>query len=262
MSSTGPAGREQCDGQLDLTRVHELVPRPATQSEPRVRRWAVGVTTAPRRQPTLDVCLESLFQAGWTEPVIFQDGEIPASEFVNRCGTCIRHPRTGAFPNFYLALVELYMRDADADAYLLIQDDAVFPRRAPMREYLEEVLWPGDKPCLVSLYTATGSSAPVAGWHPLPPGANVNGAVALVFPRVLLKQFITDPFVLEYRERSVDRKLAAFPDVIRDWRDAHQIPVYLPTPSLVQHVGQVSAIWSHGRAVGDRYADQFLGDLR
>jgi hypothetical protein len=251
----------QSVGNLELARVHELLPRPATQSDFKVRNWAVGVTTAPRRQPTLDVCLESLFRAGWTNPVLFQDGEIPASEQTTGLDICIRNPQTGAFPNFFLALVELYMRNAEADAYLLLQDDAVFPQAAPIREYLEDVLWPGREPCIVSLYTAAGSGGPRAGWNALPVSADVNGAVALLYPRALLKQFVTDPFVLEYRERSVDRKLAGFPDAITEWKNANEIPVYLPTPSLVQHVGQVSAIWSHGRALGDRYADQFLGDM-
>ncbi|MBC8356655.1 MAG: hypothetical protein H8E66_32165 [Planctomycetes bacterium] len=252
---------QQQSGRLSLERIYDLIPRPATQSELTVRNWAVGVTTAPRRQATLDVCLDSLFHAGWTEPVIFQDGEIAPSEKAANCPTCIRSPKTGAFPNFFLALVELYMRNADADAYMLIQDDAVFPREAPIREYLEAILWPGNEPCIVSLYTAAGSNGPCAGWHTLPARANVNGAVALLYPRNLLKQFITDRVVLEYRERSVDRKLAGFPDAVRDWKDTHGIPVFLPTPSLVQHIGQTSSIWSHGRAVGDRYADQFLGDL-
>lgn len=90
---------------LSLRRIHELVPRPATQGQPSVRNWAVAVTTAPRRQPTLDVCLDSLSEAGWTEPVLFQDGEIPVSKRAADLGNCTRHPKVGPFPNFFLALV-------------------------------------------------------------------------------------------------------------------------------------------------------------
>ena len=38
-----------------------------------VKAWAVGVTTAPRRTPTLPRCLKSLAIAGWEEPRLFAE---------------------------------------------------------------------------------------------------------------------------------------------------------------------------------------------
>ena len=47
--------------------------------------------------------------------------------------------------------IELLMREPEADAYLLVQDDAVLADFA-VRDYLGRILWPGDRPGLVSLY--------------------------------------------------------------------------------------------------------------
>ena len=35
------------------------------------------------------------------------------------------------------------------------------------------------------------------------------------------------------------------PDVIADWAEATSTPIYVPSPSLTQHIGETSAIW-HG----------------
>ena len=64
--------------------------RPRSDPGPRVKRWAVGVTTAPRALPTLGDCLTSLKSAGWTDPRLFVDGlrDVP-----NHSRAC---PRTDA----------------------------------------------------------------------------------------------------------------------------------------------------------------------
>src|SRR5207244_12425388 len=49
---------------------------PSERKSPRVQNWAVGVTTAPRPQPTLHSCLDSLFRAGWQEPRLFVDSAV------------------------------------------------------------------------------------------------------------------------------------------------------------------------------------------
>src|SRR4029450_13038654 len=51
---------------LDCTDLGQIIPRPRRRSGPHVKTWAVGVTTAPREQATLDDCLSSLEAAGWT----------------------------------------------------------------------------------------------------------------------------------------------------------------------------------------------------
>ena len=48
------------------------------------------------------------------------------------------------------------------------------------------------------------------------------------------------------------------------WARRHSLPIYFPTPCLVQHIGDSSSIWldPHSRAFGERRADRFVGDVR
>jgi hypothetical protein len=89
----------------------------------KLHRWAVGVTAAPRREPTLARTLSSLDAAGWPRPWVFADGEveIPPGYRVTR-----HLPPVGGWPNFWLAVTELIAREPTADAYLLVQDDVIF----------------------------------------------------------------------------------------------------------------------------------------
>jgi len=162
----------------------------------------------------------------------------------------------GAWPNYYLALAELLMRQPHADAYLMAQDDAVFYGRQDVRAYLEQILWPGDRPGLVSLYCSSAYTQPAAGWH-LHQGRWVWGAVAFIFPRELAKQFITDPTVFEHRWCDPKLGLADIDAVIGRWAERLGISIHFSTPSLAQHVGDVSSLWHGERATGHRRADHF-----
>jgi hypothetical protein len=64
----------------------------------------------------------------------------------------LREPSVGAWPNFYLGLAELLMREPDADAYLMVQDDAIFYDREDLSTYLGRTLWPAEPMGAVSLF--------------------------------------------------------------------------------------------------------------
>ncbi|MCH7729843.1 MAG: hypothetical protein IH991_25740, partial [Planctomycetes bacterium] len=116
-----------------------------------VSDWAVGVTTAPRTKPTIDRCLASLVQAGWSDFRLFADAgaEIPTA-FANHPITR-RDVKLGAWPNWYLGLGELFMRFPHADAFMIVQDDTVLCRN--VRPLLERILWPSSKVGVVSVYS-------------------------------------------------------------------------------------------------------------
>lgn len=80
-----------------------------------ISKWAVGVITADRPTSTLDQTLRSLSRAGWPEYHVFEDLD-----------------RNGAWPNWIGMLRSLIERYPQADAYLAVEDDAVFCRR-PVR---------------------------------------------------------------------------------------------------------------------------------
>lgn len=96
--------------------LESIVPVPDRREGPVVRKWAVGVTTAPRIQPTLELCLDSLVRAGWGVPRLFVDSQTEIPARYSHLPVTLREPRVGAWPNYYLALAELLMREPDADA--------------------------------------------------------------------------------------------------------------------------------------------------
>jgi hypothetical protein len=236
----------------------ELVPPPPRPDGPAVTRWAVGVTTAPRIRPVLEPCLDSLVRAGWPRPHLFIDAAVPIPPRYAHLPCTFREEKVGAFANYLLALGELLLRDPRAEAYLVAQDDALFYDGECLPRYLEHVLWPGETPGLVSLYCNRSDAADRPGWH-APARMPGSGPVALVFPRELAKAFVTDRKVFEHRWEPDEVAATSLGDLIPLWAREHALPIWLPTPSLVQHIGDTSTLWPGARAAGRRRASWFVG---
>lgn len=240
--------------------LEEMLPPPKCVSGDRVLRWAVGVTTAPRKQMTLEWCLDSLARAGWEQPHLFLDGTIRVPERYSHLQVTWRETGVGAWPNYFLALHELLMLEPDADAYLLVQDDANVFDSHNLREYLERALWPGPRHGIVSLYCPEPYNAGSAGWHQLNQ-AWLWGALAFVFPAHLARAFAGDPQVVSHRWANRDTGRLGIDSLLGSWTRAHHVDVWYPIPSLVQHVGNTSAIWHAADNAGPRRADWFAGDI-
>ena len=245
---------------VTVAAICDHLPIPADSPADQVKTWEVGVTTAPRRLPTLERCAESIIKAGWPDPILFVDGKVELPPNLAHLRTCTRRPAIGAFPNFALSLAELYMRNPFADAYMMIQDDALLLETPATREYLERALWMTKGPCLASLYCSTKYSRDVPGWH-LFEEPWVWGAVAFVFSRDAVRAFLSCANWIEHRALPDDEGLVRIDILIGQFAEQHGIPVHFPSPSLVQHIGTVSTIWEDSRAVYSRRANQFLGDL-
>src|SRR5262249_53140182 len=144
-----------------------LLPCPSVRCGQPIRRWAVGVRTAPRKPPTLEWSLDSLIRAGWTEPRVFADGPVALRDRHAFLPVTLRESPIGAWPNFYLGLIELLMREPDADTYLMVEGDVVYYDRQDLRAYLEAVVWPGTTPGILSLYCPATYDRAEAGWHEL-----------------------------------------------------------------------------------------------
>lgn len=237
----------------------DLIPLPARHSPGPVRTWAVGVTTAPRARPTLEMCLDSLQRAGWSTPHLFMDSSVRVAERFGDLPGTLRSPAVGAWPNHFLALFELSMRQPDADAYLLLQDDALIYDGENVRQYLEAVLWPGNRLPVVSLFCPEPYTARGHGWHPLHQPW-VWGAQALVFPRRILHQYLRDPLICQHRWRSVAGGLTQIDVLLGWWARRRRIPFWCPTPSLVQHIGETSTLWADCSVTGPRSASLFAGN--
>jgi hypothetical protein len=259
LDADGPAAEEKLQRTASIGALRERIPPPARGRRARIRRWAVGVTTAPRPRPTLNACLQSLARAGWERPHLFMDSAVRVGGEFGRLPGTLRSPAAGAWPNHYLALFELSMRQPDADAYLIVQDDALIYDRENVREYLEEALWPAGRPGVVSLYCPAPYTAKRAGWRRYRKSW-VWGALALVFPRITLQRYLRDRSIAEHRWRSKDEGLAQIDALLGWWALQRRIAFWHPTPSLVQHIGQISTLWADNPAAGPRAARLFLGD--
>jgi hypothetical protein len=236
----------------------QRVPLPTPRRGSAVSRWAVGVTTAPRRQPTLERCLDSLVRAGWDRPRLFVDSAVTIAERFADFPVTLRESKLGAWPNYYLALAELLMREPDAHAFLLVQDDVILAHADGLRRYLELALWPDEPTGAVSLFCSSAYPQPRPGWHRLG-DAWVLGAQAFIFPRESAKCFVADPAVLGHRWNSCNLGLANIDTLIGTWASRHGLPIYYPTPSLAQHIGDTSTLWPAARLDGYRRADRFAG---
>ena len=237
-----------------LCRLNDARQRDAT---PSVRSWAVGVTTAPRPAETLTQTLESLARAGWSKQCVFAEPEsrLPA----NATQVVQRVERLGAFPNWYLGLAELVLRQPEADAYMMLQDDVELARN--LRSYLEQTLWPGHATGVVSVYCPSHyRRRRSVGYHAIDEGWNTWGALCYVLPRRSARWLLSDPEVLEHRWRGPGDGLKNVDSVVGAWCRRAQLNYLIHVPSLVQHTGDASTLYPAARATGRRQADDFLGD--
>jgi hypothetical protein len=236
----------------------ELVPPPEQRSATGVRRWAVGITTAPRREPTLESCLDSVVRAGWDSPRLFLDGTLRVPPRYAHLPTSWREEGIGAWPAWYLSLVELLVQCPDADAFLMLQDDAILHDRGSLRSYLEQVLWPGDRPEMVSLFYTGDDTTP--GWHRTEADASWC-ALALLFPPDLARQLVADPGSTQGLFSAATGRHVPIPNVVFEWANRCGIHAWYTAPSLAQHIGNSSTIWENAGLTLGRRAPWFSGDI-
>jgi hypothetical protein len=236
----------------------EMVPPPARRSGRPVQRWAVGVTTAPRRRPTLETCLDGIVRAGWNEIRLFLDGAVRVPARYNHLSLTWREQRIGPLPAWYLALSELVHQEPQADAYLILQDDVVLYDRESLRAYLEGVLWPGDRPGLLSLFYTGQETIP--GWR-CTPGEWHWGAQAFLFAPGIARALLSDADVVRTSLTASVSCHIPIPEVVCDWIQRTGIDVWHPCPSLAQHIGNTSTIWPTAAITGGRRAPWFSGSV-
>lgn len=239
--------------QIPVGRIHESLPELVEVGQ-QINDWAVGVTTAARRIPTLELCLTSLAAAGWQRPKLFIDGDLQLPRPALALPQTVRYPTTGAWSNYYHSLAEL-LETTRASFLMIVQDDAWWPTQLPVRQYLEQIHWPSCDRFIVSAYCCANDTSPIAGWRQY---GDIwkYGAVALIFSRSAAAAFISDPVVSSYGKE----QFAGIDSIIGEWAERNRIPLFIPTPSLVQHIGDVSTLWRTARAVGVRRASRFIGD--
>lgn len=264
---------------IPVETLRRLLPVAAQKSKSNVFDWAIAVTTSPRRQPTLNACLERLDSCGWQQPLLSIDGDVDVPVNFQELPVTQRTNPIGAWPNYYLTLSELVMQSPHADAYMVVQDDSIFANCGQLKSYLEELLWPvadngsnddsanidnstldpSSEKCLVSLYCCADDTRETDGWF-LYDGQWKFGALAMVFSPAAAQQFLRDERVTGHRLLGGKHSMAGIDAVIGDWAFRNQVPVWHSSPSLVQHIGNVSTIWETSGAHGLRRASRFIDD--
>lgn len=229
-------------------------------SKNHVGSWAVGMTTAPRARPTLRKALASLAAAGWANCRLFAEPNTVLPDEFAHLPISWRDSALGAFPNWYLGLSELYLRDPLADAYLICQDDALFATGS--RDLLEQTLWPAANVGAVSIYTPSHVSAgKTPGFHPEHRGWASWGALAYIFPNASLRELLAHPLFIDHRRHGPGEGLRNVDSVVGAWCELAGLPYFVHVPSLAQHIGETSTIWRDAGAVGRRRAADFTFDL-
>ncbi len=192
--------------------------------------WATAITTAPRSEYYLPETIASLSAAGWDKPTIFAE---PDSPVPMGCQVVDAETKQGSWPNFLRALGTMIEWRPNADWYAVFQDDILIAENC--RAWLEPQLPPDG---IVSLYcSGKTSEGRQPGWFQIEQGIAARrayGALAVLFPAVLAKMLVT--------ERPGRGSLTKTDIHIGRFCDKHEISYWYHTPSLVRHVGHVSAI--------------------
>ncbi len=211
---------------------------------------ACGITTAPRSDADYLPCTVASLRASGFDPLIFAEPGSP----VDGDATTVWRQKT-------LGLAENWRRSLDVlcqlgdDAILLCQDDVVLCRG--IAEWLEGAMWPCETTGAVSLYCpshyANHAGGPIAIRAPDP--QNTWGACALLFPRNVAEEIVKHPIITGWTsDRGLDRCVGR---VVAEMG----LNFWYLTPSLAQHVGEVSSIPDYtGAAAGRRAAGDFIGE--
>lgn len=218
------------------------------------RLLAIGMTTAPRANPTLETTVTSLRFGQFSQTVHLFTEPATLPQDWRRDGVVIHQNqrRMGCYPN-WLQMAKWLIEQTDAPYLLLLEDDGLFCRGAAPGLYyglthLENI------GCL-SLYTPNHNyqlhTGVAEGWFALD-ASDRWGTVAHCFPRSVLTQFLKQADWS--RPEGTDRYLDHFMNV-------HGLRWYTHAPSLVDHIGIDSTLGhiSNDENAGVAFRSDFVG---
>lgn len=213
--------------------------------------WAVGVTTAPRSQPTLRACLESLQANGWNPDVYAE----PGSDLMKWSGPVVHRPKKlGCFHNWLDMIRDLLRRYPDAKWILTVQDDTAFAPNA--KRFVEQLQWPSEKCGMISLYTSRlytqGKKRPPGAFKT--PLRNWWGALAMCFRRETAERLVECRAIQDWNWENIPKnRKAKNPANVRHLDTAIgnalkslREELWSFHPSLSQHVAEVSSLNNGG----------------
>lgn len=228
-------------------------------------KWAVAVTTAPRKDCTLNECIESIRHCGW-DPIVFAEPNSTPTDAL----TVHNEKQLGVWHN-WLNSVHYCLNNTDADTIMTVQDDTFFHPES--KSFAEKILWPDPKAGFISLYTPHKYSFWKDKKTPKRPAVmriitrSLWGACCLIFPRKVLVDVLNHPVTHRWIGASVKTKTAAQRIYQRRRENPHLIAnsdtaigqlmnrmgrtMWFVNPSLVSHIAEFSTI-GHGGNTGSR----------
>lgn len=224
------------------------------------RNWAVGMTTAPRRESTIRRALNGLRINGW-EPTIFAE---PGSDLEGIDAPIVRNEtRLGCWLNFVREVTWL-LDNTDKPMILTMQDDCELVPGA--RQLIDEFDWPDDAG-FVSLwlpnrsaldYTTRPASKRPTGINPVP-RQNFHGSLAVAWRRETLRRVVEHPISRGWlgthskgnRSHLVDMDDICIGRCVNDLG----LRMYYAIPSASQHVAEYSARENQSRHKAKAKAD-------
>lgn len=194
-------------GWVPRSAMREVADRMLTMAITRARKneteeWFVAVTTAPRKEPTVEMCLESLTLAGF-RPYIFAEPKTNGLDMDTHGERLVLHnERMGVWQNWIYS-ARYAIENSSADIIMTVQDDSLF--HPDCKIFTESILWPAKDVGFVSLYTPKHYSFRPKDQHELrAPGVNrihtrsLWGACALVWPRKVLEEVLQDDIIYNW----------------------------------------------------------------
>ena len=216
----------------------------------------IGMTTAPRRQPTFERSIASLRETGFNEEVhVFAEPETFATvPKLPRTHLHVNEKKQGCFGNWKTTLLYL-LSNTKTPWLMIVQDDAVWAPGAAvvLRTMMLDPRAPQSG--FLSPYTS-GSRTVVTkdfvdGWNETRAGWQFWGALALCMNRASAEQLTKHSrFVKHWDSKAVDAVVAAS---MIDMRR----PTYVHVPSLVDHIGVTSTIGRDREAAAGRRGYRF-----
>lgn len=220
-------------------------------------KWAYGVTTVPERaNDLLPKTLKSLSNGGFPSPRLFIDSTCPEDlEMYKKFGLPIttRQPTIRTFGNWLLGIIELYIREPDADRYVMFQDDLITYKN--LRQYLEKCEYPEKGYWNLYTFPSNQKLAPDStGWYES--NQLGRGAVALIFSREALLQLVSSRKMLDRPQNPQRGHKAVDGGIVNSYRNIEGWKEYVHNPSLVQHTGLHSTM----RNKRHQLAESFKGE--
>lgn len=227
-------------------------------------KWACAVTTVPqRRTTTLPRTIVSILSSGFPSPHLFIDvqptnketGEYPdLPELVKNYQSDFGLPFTfhstniRTFGNWYLALLEMYIRNPHANRYAVFQDDIVLCKdlreyleqcQYPERGYLNLMTFPQNEAEKFNYFEKGTPEEKMIGWYP----SNQKGksATGYVFDRQTLLEVLQS----EHLHKRIQDERKGHQNIDGAMADTMRMKgytEYVHSPSLIRHIGTTTTM--------------------